>query len=221
MGDLDDGVRRREGAGCRQHPLRRRRQVAEQQRRRDAAAAHVEDDAGVVAFREGAAAGLGPEHAPACRAEGAGEPRRRLGRLCPLRRQRGDLRLRVGIAPTVQHGADAAAHGGEAADVVEVVVGEHQQVDALDPGAREAGRERLGSRTGVDERDSTGRAEQHGVPLTDVAREHGPVGRQRPAARDGRESARAQRSTDDHRHERRRMPHARASAPVNRPCAAR
>ena len=61
---------------------------------------------------------------------------------------------------------------------------EHQQIDPTDPEIVEAAPQRLGLRSGVDERDDVTRSDQDGVTLPDVARRVLPVGRARGEFRD-------------------------------------
>ena len=118
-----------------------------------------------------------PEHLPAQLAEC---PRRAaddlFDRRAPLP-QVGDQPLVPRLARRADQGAvDAAENRLRAADVVEVEVAEHEQVDARDAEVIEAGRERLGIRPRVDERHHVGAAHEHRVALPDVAGGDLPVG---------------------------------------------
>ena len=84
-----------------------------------------------------------------------------------------------------QRAVDAPEHGIDAADVVEVVVGEDEQLDAVDAELVEARRQRRRLRAGVDERD---RARRCGSPWRRPARRR----RARTASRaDGRGRSRS------------------------------
>ena len=104
-------------------------------------------------------------------------------------RQRGErARVALGVGRTVQHRADAPDDGVDSADVVEVEVGEHQQVDARRrPTRDEAGGSGSGSGPVSTSATAPSERSEHGVALADVAREHAPSRRQRPSARDRRE----------------------------------
>ncbi len=66
----------------------------------------------------------------------------------------------------------------ETADVVGVVVGQHEQRDSADAEPVEAGGGRLGGATDVDHRDRTAVADHQGIALPDIARSDLPARRE-------------------------------------------
>nr|WP_244209398.1 hypothetical protein [Rathayibacter festucae] len=141
---------------------------------------------------------LRPDDSPVQRADRAAVAARRLPHRCPAGHEVGAI---AGVA-LVRHRADerlvdAADHGRQAADVVEVVVGEQQQREAVDAEQVEARVEPLRQRPGVDEDHSGVAADQHRVALPDVAHRHPPVRRDGSGAQQRRRHAR--HSPDDQR----------------------
>ena len=119
-------------------------QVAEKQRTEAAGAAFkLDGDAGVVARFDSPQVRLRPEHAPHQGAEGARHTHARLCDSRPACRQLRDEIVVVGTRARpdecLRHHSE---HGAGAADVVEVVVAEDQQVDSRDAEVAEAGGQR-------------------------------------------------------------------------------
>ncbi|WP_243732799.1 MULTISPECIES: hypothetical protein [unclassified Rathayibacter] len=141
---------------------------------------------------------LRPDDPPAQRADRAAVAARRLAHRGPAGHEVGAI---AGVA-LVRHRADerlvdAADHGRQAADMVEVVVGEQQQREAVDAEQVEARVEPLRQRPGVDEDHPGVAADQHRVALPDVAHRHPPVRGDGSGAQQRRRHAR--HSPDDQR----------------------
>ena len=143
MGDLHEVVRRIECAGCRDRALRRGGQVSEEQgwaasRRRGRRARRSASLPGGYA-RVSAA---WPQHPPRRAARASLRPGVRVER-CARRRLRdvSSTRARAGRARrAVQHGAHPPDDRVHSADVVQVEVREHEEVDVGDARAVEARR---------------------------------------------------------------------------------
>nr|WP_255513542.1 hypothetical protein [Homoserinibacter sp. GY 40078] len=104
-----------------------------------------------------------------------------------------------------QHRADATGDRISAAHVIEVAMGENQQIDPPDREVVEARRERRGIRPRVNERDAITGAQEDGVSLTDIAHRHLPAGRpgrelDDPHPRHGTSVAHHGSERDDRRH---------------------
>lgn len=99
-----------------------------------------------------------------------------------------------------ERAVDAAEDRLETPDVIEVVVGEHEEVDAVDFQAVETGQERLGVRAHVDEGREARAPNEHRITLADVARRELPVGRDgaRTADRAPAEGTRDHRCAQEH-----------------------
>ncbi|MCS6551246.1 hypothetical protein NYS55_07380 [Curtobacterium flaccumfaciens pv. flaccumfaciens] len=193
----------RQRPGVPEPTLRRLPQVAEehagQARRTGVSVRRSRDqhDARVVAG--GTIADQRPHHTPGERPEGAGDPV--VGRA--------DVHTR---APQVvdhpivrrtadgsdQGGLDGAGHRAHRTDVVAVEVRQDEQVDPRDPEQAQARPEPFLVVAGVHERDGVVAAEQHGVPLPDVARGDRPVARYRAPDDEHRDG---DRCDTDHDHD--------------------
>jgi hypothetical protein len=176
VGDLHD-IDGPEGDRRRHRALRLLPQVAEEDHPERAREEH--DDTRVVAD-ERHRPGLGcrwPEDVEAVGAEAARETAGRrddLGAAFAKALEQALVGRAIGRAH--ERAVDAAEDRLEATDVIEVVVGEHEEIDAVDAQAVETGGERLGLGTNVDEGDEPRAPHEHGVALADVARRELPVG---------------------------------------------
>lgn len=205
MRDLHD-VRRHHGVAGRveQRPLLPRAEVAEREERRTARRIDPDRDARRVA--------LPPRRPPI-----AGRPQDGPGGVADRERVAGgeaaDLRPRLGeplddpLAPgllRVGDGerVDSAEKRVGGAVVVVVEVREDEEVEPFDAEPVEAGVDRLGLGTGVDERDRLGRADEQRVALPDVARGvppvAGPLQRVAHLAADDAPAPRDDHERDDH-----------------------
>nr|WP_291040214.1 hypothetical protein [Herbiconiux sp.] len=201
VGDLHD-VDGTEGSGRRHRALRLLPQVAEEEHPERTREEH--DDARIVSDERHSPGrgGRGPEDVEAVGTEAAREP---AGGRDDLGAARAELREQAFVGPAVggahECAVDTAENRLEPADVVEVVVGEHEEVETIDAQAVETGRERLGIGAHIDEGGEARVPHEHGVALADVARGELPVGRNgtRTADHASGEGTRDHRPAQEHR----------------------
>jgi hypothetical protein len=201
VGDLHD-VDGTEGGGRRHRALRLLPQVAEEEHPERTREEH--DDARVVPDeRHRPRLGRrGPEDVEAVGAEAAGEA---AGHRDDLGATVTKILEQAFVGPAVggphERAVDAAYDRLEPAHVIEVVVGEHEEIDSVDAQAVETGRERLGIGAHIDEGGEARVPHEHGVALADVARGELPVGRNgvRTADHASGEGTRDHRSAQEHR----------------------
>ncbi|NYH00344.1 hypothetical protein BJ979_002969 [Schumannella luteola] len=202
------------------HPrLRRLPEVAEQQHaqpRRAVGGSHRERHARGVAGLDSSK--RRPEHLPREIAEASVLAARDLvdarSRVCEPRIQP----VGVGaVGGADQNPVGAADHRVAAADVIEVVVREHDEGEPVDAEIGQAVGEQLGVRAGVDERDLVVAAQQGGIALPDVAERDTPVGRAADSPRDrGAADAGHGRGAGDDEHPRGGAAHPSARASEHR-----
>ncbi len=162
----------------------------------------------------------GPQHAPARLAHRAGHPgmrRRRAGH--PRHASSARIAIPIAVDGAVEDRADEARDRRHSPDMVEVEVGEHQQIDARDA-RRARGTPRAVPGSGPVSTSMTAPAErsEHGIALPDVACEHAPARRQRPAPRHRPERGDAAADSDGERDD---EEGGAAEQPGSSPCAGR
>lgn len=202
MRDLDHG-----DAGHGEPPaqvgLRLLAEVAEQHGAGEARPDDVERDAGVVS---GFGAGRRAERLPPGRADGARQTDRRGVQTGTRRGEALEQPLvRRFARRAVQDDRSSTDQRPGAADVVEVEVREHEQVDSVDAEGREAALHRRRFRTGVDERDRRAGSPQRRIALTDIAHRDLPRARHRERPADGAHGGLTEDEADHHGHRRGRQ----------------
>ena len=186
----------------REAPLLLRTQVAQQRDREgpaDGVGADVDAQGHAGRVPPERAALLGPEDPPAERPQGALLAPLRFAHLRPRVAEDAPVALVADLGRgTDERGADPVGRGLEPADVVEVVVRQHEQGDPIDAEQGEARVEALRERPRVDQQHSPVAAEEDRVALADVAHRDPPVlgdgpGAQQRRGDSGRRRPREQR----------------------------
>ena len=183
--------------------LRLLAEVAEQRGAGEARPDDVEGDAGVVT---GFGAGRRAERLPPGRADGARQTDRR-GLQAGARRGEAFEQplIRRFARRAVQDDRSSTDQRPGAADVVEVEVREHEQIDPVDAEGGEAAIHRGGLRTGVDEGDRLAGSPERRIALADVAHRDLPCAGHRERAADGAHGGLPEHQADHHGHRRRRQ----------------
>lgn len=191
VGDLDDVDS--SGAGSGEHPLLGGfPEVTEEESAEALGAASSPDEEGEAPVVPGHGLGRrGPEQLPRQAAESPlGAPPWKVHVGAAGDEPRRDVGIPFVLGSTEECLVDAPVELLHSPHVIQVVVGEHEEVESVDAETVQAVAEQFRIGTGVDERDRSGIADEQRIPLPDVAQGVLPVPRpselvRRPAAEEG------------------------------------